>query len=71
MCGARCGSLTCVLLAGFLSFLVFSVDHYGTFCTNLLLIVPGLLWYVFVSSILFCFWKNCTWKIEPNTDSDG
>jgi len=49
----------CVLLAGFLSFLVFSGDHHGTFCTNLLLIVPGLLWYVFVSSILFCFWKNC------------
>ena len=43
----RCGSLThvcCSLI--FLSFLVFSVDHRGTFCTHLLLIVPGLLWYV-------------------------
>ena len=42
-----CGSLTHVCCSMvFLSFLVFSVDHHGTFCTHLLLIVPGLPWYV-------------------------
>jgi len=46
-CGAGCSSLTRVCFSlVFLSFLVFSVDHHGTFCTHLLLIVPGLLWYV-------------------------
>ena len=46
-CGAGCSSLTRVCFSlVFLSFLVLSVDHHGTFCTYLLLIVPGLLWYV-------------------------